>query len=297
MKKIILWICGIIVAAAVCLGGYGYYKIHHTTSAVYSYNKKTSSTSDNKTKATKSVAYLMLGTDTGALGRAYKGRTDTIMVMVVNPKTNKTTMVSIARDTKIEYKGETIKLNAAYAYGSSDTAIAAVEKLLDIKLDGYILVNMGGLKKLVNAVGGVSVTSPISFSEGGYTFTKGKTETMDGAKALEFSRMRHEDPRGDYGRQERQQLIVKAILQKAKSQPTSLLNTNFLDAVSDNVRTNISLSSLKNLASKYKSAIGNISSDQMQGSSAMIDGQSYEVMSTSEINRVHSEINDAINAQ
>ncbi len=40
MKKIILWICGIIVAAAVCLGGYGYYKIHHTTSAVYSYNKK-----------------------------------------------------------------------------------------------------------------------------------------------------------------------------------------------------------------------------------------------------------------
>ncbi len=206
-------------------------------------------------------------------------------------------MVSIARDTKIQFEGATIKLNAAYAYGSSDTAIAAVEKLLNIKLDGYLLVNMGGLKKLVNAVGGVTVTSPISFSEGGYTYTKGQTYNMDGARALEFSRMRHEDPRGDYGRQLRQQLIVKAILQKAKNKPTSLLNTSFLDAVSDNVRTNISLSSLKNLATKYKGAIGNISSDQMQGSSAMINGQSFEVMSNSEINRVHNEIEDALNAK
>ncbi|WP_054699525.1 LCP family protein [Secundilactobacillus odoratitofui] len=52
-----------------------------------------------KVSSTKPISILLMGTDTGALGRTYKGRTDTMIVVTINPKTNKTTMVSIPRDT------------------------------------------------------------------------------------------------------------------------------------------------------------------------------------------------------
>nr|MWN21462.1 hypothetical protein [Leuconostoc lactis] len=65
----------------------------------------------------------------------------TMIVMTVNPKTNTTTMTSIARDTLVTVNGQQMKLNAAYAYGNADSAIEAVQNLLDIKINGgYILI-------------------------------------------------------------------------------------------------------------------------------------------------------------
>jgi LCP family protein required for cell wall assembly len=293
MKKVLLWILGIVVILLAGLSAFGYYKVHSVTSKVYQ-NTTTSKTSDAKTKASESVSYLLLGTDTGELGRSYKGRTDTMMVMTVNPTTKTTTLVSLQRDTLISINGADAKLNAAYAYGSADSAISAVENLLDIKLDGYLLVNMEGLEQLVDSVGGVTVTSPMTFTFEGYTFTEGQSTALDGAKALAFSRMRHEDPEGDYGRQKRQQLVIQAVINKLKDNPTSVLSDSFLSAVSDNVRTNVSLTSVRNLATKYSAAASTIKTDQMVGSGQMIDGVSYQIMSNEEISRVHNEI---VNAQ
>ena len=210
-KKILLWILGIALAGIVIVGGVAAYKIHDTTSKIHSMDRSLSKKSDSKTSSGKSVAYLLLGTDTGALGRNYKGRTDTMMVMVVNPVSNTTTMVSIERDTKIQIDGVDAKLNAAYAYGDADSAMSAVEKLLDIELDGYLLVNMDGLKQLVDAVGGVDVKSPLTFDYEGYSFVENETYHMDGAKTLQLSRMRYDDPQGDYGRQIRQQLDIESV--------------------------------------------------------------------------------------
>lgn len=84
-KKILLWILGIALAGIVIVGGVAAYKIHDTTSKIHSMDSSLSKKSDSKTSSGKSVAYLLLGTDTSALGRNYKGRTDTMMVMVVNP--------------------------------------------------------------------------------------------------------------------------------------------------------------------------------------------------------------------
>ncbi len=140
-------------------------------------------------------------------GRSYKGRTDTMIVMVLNPKIKNNHHGLSPRDTKVDFDDVTIKINAAYSYGSSDTAMEAVEKLLNIKLDGYLLVNMKGLEQMVDAVGGVTVTSPLSFDYEGKSFVKGQSYDLNGSDALKFSRMRYDDPQGDYGRQMRQQLI------------------------------------------------------------------------------------------
>jgi LCP family protein required for cell wall assembly len=293
MKKIILRILAVLLVAVVGVGGYYYYQVSHTTSKVYSWDKTKNKDSDTKTGSGKPVTYLLMGTDTGALGRSYKGRTDTMIVMVLNPKTKTTTMVSIPRDTKIEMDGVPVKINAAYSYGSSTSAMDAVEKLANIKIDGYLLVNMGGLEKLVDAVGGVTVTSPLSFKYDGKTFTKDQSYTLNGTDALKFSRMRYDDLDGDYGRQRRQQLVISAIISKLKNHPTKVLSGSFLDAVSDNVRTDVSLSSVKNLALKYKDAAGTIKMDQMRGHGQKINGADFEVQSKSEIKRVHKVIIDA----
>lgn len=293
IKKVLLWVLGIALILIVIGGGVAAFALHNTTSKIHSMDSTLSKSSDTKTKSGKSVAYLLLGTDTGALGRDYKGRTDTMMVMVVNPTSKTTTMISIERDTKIQIDGVDAKLNAAYAYGNSEAAVNAVDKLLNIKLDGYLLVNMNGLKQLVNAVGGVDVKSPLTFDYEGYSFTEGQTYHMDGAQALQFSRMRYDDPQGDYGRQIRQQLVIESVINKLKDDPSSVLSNDFLNAVSDNVRSNISLTSLRNLATKYRDSAQTINRDQMTGTGVMIDGVSYQEMSQAEITRVHNEIMNA----
>ncbi|WP_446839005.1 LCP family protein [Lacticaseibacillus paracasei] len=297
MKKILVRVLLVLLVAALGFGGFVYYMVHNSTSQIYSYNKKTNKSSDDKTTSKKPVAYLLLGTDTGALGRSYKGRTDTMIVVVVNPKSKTTTMVSVPRDTKVDFDDVTIKINAAYSYGSSDTAMSAVEKLLNIKLDGYLLVNMKGLEQLVDAVGGVTVTSPLSFDYYGKSFVKGQSYDLNGSDALKFSRMRYNDPQGDYGRQMRQQLILTSVIGKLQKNPATVLSQKFLNAVGENVRTDVSLGSVKNLATDYRAAGTNIKSDQMHGTGQNIDGQDYEVMSNSEIARVHSVIQDALDAK
>ena len=224
IKKVLLWILGIAVTLIVIGGGVAAFALHNTTSKIHSIDSSLSKASDTKTSAGKPVSYLLLGTDTGALGRTEKGRTDTMMVMTVNPNTKTTTMASLQRDTKITIDGVTEKLNAAYALGDAKQAMTTVEQLLNIKLDGYLLVNMKGLEQLVDAVGGVTVKSPLTFSYEGYSFTENQDVTMNGTETLAFSRMRYDDPRGDYGRQIRQQSVIEAVMNKLKADPKSALN-------------------------------------------------------------------------
>src|SRR5699024_12171985 len=66
-------------------------------------------------------------------------------------------------------------------------------------------------------VGGVTVTPPLIFTYDGYTFTKGKTVHLNGNQALAYSRMRYDDPKGDYGRQLRQREVIMSVLEHALS--------------------------------------------------------------------------------
>ena len=113
-------------------------------------------------------------------------------------------MTSIPRDTAVHISGsnnEYDKINSAYTYGGTDLAVKTVEKTLDIPINFYMLINMGGLVKVIDDLGGVTVTPPLTFSYQNVSVTKGKTVKLDGKQALSYSRMRDDDPQGDYGRQ------------------------------------------------------------------------------------------------
>jgi polyisoprenyl-teichoic acid--peptidoglycan teichoic acid transferase len=282
----------------------------------------------NVIKSGHPISILLYGTDTGELGRTYRGRTDSMMLLLINPKTKQTTMVSLPRDAMVSIVGyeDTFpqKLNAAYAYGSTATSIKTVEAFLNIPIDFYALVNMGGLANMVNQVGGISVDSPIDFTysqetahdygpnlyrfhknsnkyehsdDNGQTWSKSKTK-MNGDAALAFSRMRYDDHEGDYGRQKRQRIVLEGLIKKSANVST-LLNEKFMSTISSNVRTDLTFGDMTTMASKYIKAKNNIITEHMQGvSTSYPDSEgnnvSYEVIPQKEKQRTTNFIREAL---
>ena len=155
---------------------------------------------------------------------------------------------------------------------------------------------MKGLKELVDAVGGIEVNNDITFSQDGYDFIIGKT-TLDGDQALAYSRMRYEDPNGDYGRQERQRKIVEGIARKVLSLNGISNNQSVLNALETNMRTDMSFTDMRKIAFDYRDAFGTIKQDQMQGEGFMQDGISYQRVSDQELERVQKELKDQLNLE
>ncbi|WP_338434105.1 LCP family protein [Ligilactobacillus saerimneri] len=291
-------VLGILVIIGVFFAGKAWMNVRNATSKMYTPTGATSSAElSSKLRDSEPVSFLLMGTDTGALGRSYKGRTDTMILMTVNPKKKKTTLVSIPRDMRVNLANDPenspAKINAAYTYGGVKEAINTVKNYFRVPIDGYLLVNMGGLEKAIDQVGGITVTSPLTFSYDGYSFVKGQATTMNGAKALAFSRMRHEDPQGDYGRQQRQRMVIMALLKESASYK-SILNNDFLDSVSDMAQTDLTMSNMTQLAVHYRGSVGNVKSDHAQGQSISINGVSYEEVSLTERHRVSDELRQSL---
>lgn len=230
---------------------------------------------------------LMLGVDERD---GDSGRSDTMVVVTVNPDLNSVKMLSIPRDTRTEIIGKGIqdKINHAYAFGGAEMSMDTVENLLDIPLDYYLQVNMEGFLEIVDAVGGVTVQNDFSFKYGGYEFPKGEID-LDGKKALAYSRMRYEDPRGDFGRQQRQREIIRAVIRKG-ARLSSLGNYDeILSALGNNVKTNLTFSEMYDIQSKYKKAGKQIEEIEMKGTGGKIDGIYYYQVDDAEKQRVQEE--------
>jgi LCP family protein required for cell wall assembly len=287
----IFWsVVGILILIAMFFAGVAWHNLKSTTNNMYNSAGITKTRDANKVLAQKRpVSILLLGTDTGALGRNYKGRTDTMMIMTLNPQKKTTTIVSLPRDMKVnlpDYPDDSpAKINAAYTYGGVKESVKTVQKHFNIPIDYYVLVNMGGLEKAINQVGGVDVKSPLTFDYEGAHFTKGQTYHLNGNNALKFSRMRYDDPQGDYGRQQRQRLVITALLKKSVSYKT-VLNQRFLRTISDSSQTDLTFNNMVTLAKDYRGSNANIVQDHAQGHGVDEDGQDYEVVPTSEQQRI-----------
>lgn len=283
----------LILALLIGGGAYGMHKYQSLQKSVEKSFKASGVTKlrnvDKQLSQKKPISILLMGTDTGALGRTFQGRTDSMMVVTINPSTNKTTITSIPRDTAVNIPGyesqSPAKINAAYAWGQSKTAITTVQKMLNVPIDFYAIINMGGMEKIIDEVGGVTLKPTLSFSYGGYTFKKGVTTHMNGKKALAYSRMRDDDPKGDYGRQTRQRKVIMALLNQSSSVST-LLNEDFISSLSKQTQTDLTFNDLSALAQSYRSATKHIKTTHLQGTSEMLDGQSMEVASKTELQRV-----------
>lgn len=178
---------------------------------------------------TPGTTYLLAGSDSRADGAVQDGfneseRADSIMLVNVAPN-GQTVALSIPRDTYAEIPGVGWdKINASYAYGGPQLLVETVEKLTGLTVDHFVQIGMGAVPDMVDAVGGVELCYDNDANDqySGLTWTAG-CHTVDGTTALQFSRMRYQDPEGDIGRTKRQRQVISKVISSAAS-PSTLLN-------------------------------------------------------------------------
>src|SRR6266568_926903 len=205
--------------------------------------------------------------------------TDSMVVMSLLPSSHHTTLISVPRDLWVQIpsgSGQYHKINYVYTYGSNNGAnavgggTAAVQKVsavtgLDVKY--WLTINFQGFRDFINAIGGVDVYVPDSFTANypanddaninpnwkKVKFTKG-LHHMDGETAIEYARARYvlDNPAegSDFARSARQQIIIKAALDKVKQTSTWPSLYNALNALQHAIYTNLSLADLIQFALK-----------------------------------------------
>lgn len=245
----------------------GYEEYLDKTEAFYSFTKKVKyEGQDSSTKDISKEPFTVL-----LIGNA-DNLADTIILATFNPQTMTATMTSIARDSFVPI--------ACYNNKSSDKithsrvvnrqcTIDTVEDLLDVEVDYFVEVNFQAVVDIVDALGGLYLNSPVEFVgqdagsvRGNYTVWVGEGwQTMDGLQALAFARERHNMPNGDMDRQVHQQEVISATIAKLMDTKDITKLVSVIDAAGKNVKTNIPLSQMTNLAQYMISKMNNSAID------------------------------------
>lgn len=174
-------------------------------------------------------------------GLIAKSRSDVNILATVNVDTRQVLLISTPRDYYVPLpisNGVPDKLTHAGIYGV-DVSMGTLEMLYGIDVDYYFRVNFGGFEKIVDALGGITVYSDVSFtSNDGYTYYEGENN-LDGARALSFARQRDGLSGGDRARGEHQMAVIKAVIDKAMSPAILSSYADLMASVSGNFETSM----------------------------------------------------------
>lgn len=299
--KLILWFFGILVLLALLAVIYLGFKIFSVGGSIHNpLDRDKSSLRDKDVNLDDGDPFTvaLFGVDSDAKRDAEGGgqRSDTVMVLSINPQKKTTEIVSIPRDTQAEIvgKGTTEKINHAYAYGGPYMAVKSVENLLNVPIDHYATIDMDGMQDMIDTVGGINVTSNASFSYDGYQFSEGVQSHMDGEEAMAFIRSRKEEGAGgDFGRQERQQLVIQGLANKLTSISSVTHFNSLMNHVEDNVKTDLTVGELNKIRSNYNDANEQVNRHQLDGQGGIQDdGLYYFIPSESSLSEIEASIKD-----
>lgn len=230
---------------------------------------------------------LLLGTD-GRPGESTY-RTDSIILARVDATTQQVTLISIPRDTKVEYKGSIMKINAVFTYGQIDDGngaeemVEAVNELCGVEISEYAEINFQGMEKLIDAVGGIDLYIPEGDAVVGDSHLDVEVpagqQHLDGEHALAFARSRYLFADGDYTRMRHQRMVLGALADKILNNLDVGTIPAILDSLADMVHTSLSVNDILSLVN----AMRGMDTDSMYsanipswaGEDTYIDGQSY----------------------
>ncbi|WP_294372095.1 LCP family protein [uncultured Clostridium sp.] len=238
----------------------------------------------------KPVNILLLGMDIGDPNQVDNKdikRTDTIMLINYNPNTDKIVTVSVPRDTLINNKGNSIKINAAFAVGGYSRIKSEVEELLGININYMVKVDYNAFIDVVDAIGGVKmeIDRDMIYDDEGQNlhinFKAGETVKLDGQKAQEFFRWRKNNDgtgfaNGDLDRIQNQHKFISKVIDKCKSPLIIFRIPKIMSAIGDNVETNMSPFAIMKYGVKFMTVSkDNISMVTAAGTPKTINGQSF----------------------
>ena len=229
--------------------------------------QKLTMSNDNKEHADFALPFglrrqniLFLGVDASGNPRdLWTGtRTDTIILVNIDPRTKSVNALSIPRDSKVYLPGDNgvNKINAAHAIGGIEMTKRTIEDTLGVHIDRYIMVHDSAVKEIVDAMDGldVYVEKPMHYNDNAghlhINFNKGNHH-LDGQQAVEYLRFRH-DALGDIGRTQRQQWLLRSLLTKMKQPSTITKIPDIISVAKKYVKTDMSFYEMSQYAALTK---------------------------------------------
>lgn len=212
--------------------------------------------SDNIMSQDYILNVLMLGVDSKD-GKMVDGRSDAIILVSLNKKLKKITLVSFLRDSRtyMEASGSrTTKINEAYFYGGPYAVMQCIENDYKVKIDNYIAVDFYSFPKLIDALGGLTVEvqeyeAKFINRTTKYTIDYGPEVTLSGNESLVFSRIRYSDADADISRTRRHRQVIASLIKSASSASAGQLN-NAMNLTLPYVSTDMSKTKIVSLATQ-----------------------------------------------
>ncbi|MEB3214182.1 MAG: LCP family protein, partial [Leptolyngbyaceae bacterium] len=209
---------------------------------------------------TRPVNILIMGIDRVPGAEAgdeelFSGRSDTMLLVQVNPEDQSIRMLSIPRDTQVSFPGMrgVTKINHANALGGPRLAAEVVSHNLgDIEVDRYIRFSTDAFRELVDLLGGVEVFVPnrmyyVDQTQDLTIDLEPGLQMLDGDQAEQFARFRA-DGNGDIGRVQRQQILIRALRDRFISPSVIPRVPQILQLLDTHIDTNLSTEELLALA-------------------------------------------------
>ena len=228
----------------------------------------------------EAINILMMGID--ARDPNENSRSDTMILLSVDPEEKQVALISIPRDTRIATSnGSVKKINAVNADSGPEAACKVVGNLLHTEVDHYVLLNFNSFINIVDILGGVDMDVEMDmYHEDNFNpeleidLKKGE-QHLDGRSALQYVRYRG-GATADIGRTQRQQKFLKAMADKMISIGAIKKIPNLWAEVKSGIRTDLSITDMGSLA-KVALALqdAEIHSQTLPGTATMIDGVSY----------------------
>lgn len=272
----------------ICAATYGMYltkKAEHAADTAFEQIEEREMPEKREVKvepAQDNVSILFLGVDdSDKRGQgAENSRTDALLLATLNNKTKTVKLLSIPRDSyvyipHVEYRD---KINHAHAFGGTLATIETIEELFDIPVDYYVRMNFNAFIDIVDAVGGVEVEVPYKLNELD-EFDKRTVklnpglQILNGSEALALARTRKLD--SDIERGKRQQEILKAVATKASSVSSLTKYDDILEAVGNNMKTDMTFDEMKSFLSYLSKGMPRIDTLTLDGFDDMSTGTYY----------------------
>lgn len=211
-------------------------------------------------KVDNELLFLLLGIDENEDGSTENVRSDTMMLCKVNFDTGNADILSIPRDTKVNFDGVDHKVNAAHAYGGVPKTIRVVKKMLNLDIDYYVKVDYQAFEKIIDTIGGIEIDSPreLNYPSAGIYIPKGVSR-VDGKNALYFARLREAMNWGDLERIENQHSVMGIILEELLKPSNITKIPRLLEIYKSDVKTNIPVRIVTSMIPK----VTNLSKDKI----------------------------------
>lgn len=233
---------------------------------------------------TKRMNVLLMGCDSNGRNtqRFTNTRSDTMILLSMDPESKKVGMVSIPRDSRVKLAGDhgVDKINAAHALGGPKLAVETVEENFNIPIDHYMIIDAQGLRKVFETLGPIEVVveKRMHYNDWAgnlHVALEPGVHRLSPREAEEYVRFRH-DQRGDIGRTERQQWFLRALANKLKEPYVILKLPEFFKLAHQYVQTDLSVEDMARIATFGKDIKSSqISTATLPGHATMIHGGSY----------------------